>query len=127
MGELEHASQFHILMVEDFAQLRALWTDLLRGWGFRVTAVASADQALEVLESDATVHVLFSDIRIPGRISGLELARWVKQHRPAIGVILQTGSEMRLPADFRVLLKPVDQYKLRLHLQEILSKSYPVK
>lgn len=127
MNELTEAPLFHILMVEDFAKLRVLWAELLQSWGFRVTAVTSADQALQILESGERVDVLFSDIRIPGRMNGLELGRWVRQHKPSIGVILQTGSEIRVPPDLHVLLKPVDQYQLKVHLQEILPGYQPVK
>jgi CheY-like chemotaxis protein len=111
-----------ILLVENHDQLRKLWELLLKSWGLQVTAVVSAEQALEILNSGAPVDVVFSDIRLPGRLSGLDLAQWLRQHRPAIGIILQTGSDERFPREFRVLLKPVDPLELKACLQELLAK-----
>jgi CheY-like chemotaxis protein len=111
-----------ILLVENHDQLRKLWELLLKSWGLQVTAVTSAEEALEILNSGAPVDVVFSDIRLPGRLSGLDLAQWLRQHRPAIGIILQTGSDERFPREFRVLLKPVDPLELKACLQELLAK-----
>jgi CheY-like chemotaxis protein len=122
MSDASMWSSRQILLVENHDQLRKLWELLLKSWGLQVTAVVSAEQALEILNSGAPVDVVFSDIRLPGRLSGLDLAQWLRQHRPAIGIILQTGSDERFPREFRVLLKPVDPLELKACLQELLAK-----
>jgi CheY-like chemotaxis protein len=122
MSDASIWSSRRILLVENYDQLRKLWEQLLKSWGLQVTAVVSAEQALDVLTSGTPVDVVFSDIRLAGRLSGLDLAQWLTQHRPAIGVLLQTGSEERFPREFRVLLKPVDPLELKSCLQELLAK-----
>jgi CheY-like chemotaxis protein len=122
MSDTAMWSSKQILLVENYDQLRKLWEELLKSWGLQVTAVASADQALEILNSGTPVDLVFSDIRLPGRLSGLDLAQWLRQHRPAIRIILQTGSDERFPREFRVLLKPVDPLELKGCLQGMLAK-----
>jgi len=110
-----------VLLVENHDQLRELWERLLKSWGYQVTAIASADDALQILSGGKLVDLLLSDIRLPGRLSGLDLAYWVKQHRPEVAIILQTGSDERFPREFRVLLKPIHPEELKRCLLELLA------
>src|ERR1022692_2570397 len=65
----------HVLLVEDHVQLRKVLKQTLCGEGFRVTTAESADQALSILGRGEAVDILFSDVRMPGRLDGLQLAR----------------------------------------------------
>jgi CheY-like chemotaxis protein len=81
-----------VLIVDDEPAVRALATDILSDAGFDTIAAADADQALHVLTHDVmNVDVLFTDVRMPGAMSGLELARVVKRNWPALRVILTSG------------------------------------
>jgi DNA-binding NtrC family response regulator len=96
----------HILLVEDHDQLRRIIEISLVGAGFRVTTASSGDQARDMLEAGASADLLLSDIRMPGSIDGLQLARWVLTHRPAMAIILQTGFAELKSCEFTVLQKP---------------------
>jgi CheY-like chemotaxis protein len=81
-----------VLIVDDEPAVRALATDILSDAGFDTIAAADANQALHVLTHDMNnVDVLFTDVRMPGAMSGLELARVAKRNWPALRVIVTSG------------------------------------
>ena len=81
-----------VLIVDDEPAVRALATDILSDAGFDTIAAADANQALHLLEKDADhVDVLFTDIRMPGAMGGLDLARVAKRNWPALRVIVTSG------------------------------------
>jgi CheY-like chemotaxis protein len=81
-----------VLIVDDEPAVRALATDLLSDAGFDTIAAADANQALHVLTHDVNnVDVLFTDVRMPGAMSGLELVRVAKRNWPALRVIVTSG------------------------------------
>ena len=112
----------NLLLVENHAPLRSFWIELLADLGFTVTAAESGDQAQAIIQSGLTVDVVFSDIRMPGHLDGLQLAYWVRKHYPRIIILLQTGSLDRLPADFRILRKPFTASDFLANLQAAMSE-----
>jgi CheY-like chemotaxis protein len=99
-----------ILVVEDEAILRMLNAEMLEDAGFRVLEAASADEAVKILEQSPDVRVLFSDVKMPGTMDGIDLARMVHTRWPKIGILLTSG-HMRpnredLPNDGRFVAKP---------------------
>lgn len=100
----------HVLVVEDEAFLREVVAESLQEAGYEVAHVGNGDAGLAVLQSDAPVDVLVSDIRLPG-LSGYELAAAGKSLRPDLKMILMTGYAPSLPPElkpavYRVLQKP---------------------
>jgi len=71
-----------VLIVEDDVQVRWLASEYLRTVGFRVIEAATADEAIAVLSSRTTVHIIFSDINLAGDVSGHDLARWMARIIP---------------------------------------------
>ena len=65
--------------------------DHLKDCGFLVIEACAAEESLEVLEAVPDIALVFSDVRMPGRLNGVGLAGWLAQHRPGIPVILATG------------------------------------
>jgi CheY-like chemotaxis protein len=99
-----------ILLVEDEELLREFAAESLREEGFDVQAVGDGDAGLQVLQSDAPLDLLLSDIRLPG-VSGYELAEAGRKLRPGLKMILMTGYAPRLPTTLElsvhcVLQKP---------------------
>jgi CheY-like chemotaxis protein len=81
-----------VLIVEDDVLVRTAIAEYLRHCGYRVVETASTDEALVVLqEEDIKVDVVFSDVKMPGSMDGFGLAKWVRENRPGVQVIL-TGS-----------------------------------
>ena len=100
-----------LLIAEDDVSVRAMICGFLRDAGFDVTEAGDADEAVAILESSSPFDVLFSDVKMPGSISGRELAHRVESRWPNTEVILTSGyssalSELDGLPKNRVLSKP---------------------
>ncbi|HEY0334582.1 MAG TPA: response regulator [Stenotrophomonas sp.] len=103
-------SPVRILLVEDQDDLRELLTDVLEGMGVEVSTAANGNQAMALLQQGYRCDVLFSDIHMPGTLSGAQLADHVRQALPEATVILASGHPRfqlpPLPAGTLFLQKP---------------------
>lgn len=83
-----------VLVVEDEAAVREIAAAFLQSLGYRVRAVANADEALAALEDDADgFALLFSDVVLGQGMSGVGLAQAVQALRPELPVLLTSGYE----------------------------------
>ena len=91
-----HLVGLQVLLVEDDDAIRNIFERALKNRGLIVTAAASAEPALEALQSAAHFDVLVSDIMMPG-VDGVELARRARLMRPDLVTVLVSGyAEMPL-------------------------------
>ena len=100
-----------ILLAEDEMLIRELAAEDFADVGFDVVATASGDEALAILEADGNFQLLFTDIRMPGRIDGIDLARRGKAIVPGLRVIYATGYEdtrIELSSRERGIRKPYE-------------------
>ncbi|ALM86989.1 histidine kinase [Bordetella sp. N] len=81
----------HVLLVEDDDEVAALVSDMLTQLGFGSTRVASPAAALGALADGRQIDVVFSDIMMPGGMSGLMLARELRTRRSDLPIVLTTG------------------------------------
>lgn len=84
----------HILLVEDDALLRQTITEALRDRGYAVTAAPDGAQALRLLEQtpgDPDFALLFTDIVMPGGVTGVDVAREARKRRASLPVLFATG------------------------------------
>jgi CheY-like chemotaxis protein len=91
--------------------------------GFEAIVVHSAKEALERLTNGHRPKLLFSDIVMPGGISGLELARKVRARYPELPVLLTTGYSEQVGGahGFEVLQKPYEYTSLAHAIGKILK------
>lgn len=80
-----------VLVVEDESLVRLDAVETLRDAGYAVVEAANAEQALAVVARGDALDVLFTDINMPGRMDGLELARRVSRLEPRIRLLLTSG------------------------------------
>jgi DNA-binding response OmpR family regulator len=80
-----------VLVVDDEELVREMAATFLSERGYRVIEASSADEAVGVLDSAKPVDVVFTDLRMPGRLDGIGLARWVRDHRPQTRVLITSG------------------------------------
>ena len=81
-----------VLVAEDVDVIREIVVDFLSEAGHCVIQVADAAQALEVLrESTCSPDLLFTDIKMPGAIDGIELARLASISWPNMKVLITSG------------------------------------
>ena len=99
-----------LLLVEDDDAVAAGVGHMLGDLGYRHVRVASAAEALAMLERDSRFDLVFSDMVMPGDMDGLGLAREIRRRLPTVPVLLTTGfSEAASAATgdaFRLLPKP---------------------
>jgi PAS domain S-box-containing protein len=121
------AARGRLLLVEDDALVRQTVQPALQDAGFDVEVAADAAQALQRLEQRQDIDLVFSDIVMPGDISGIGLAEILRQRYPQIRVLLATGySEHRVAsADIRILAKPYALPALIAAISEELSAAAP--
>jgi DNA-binding NtrC family response regulator len=80
-----------LLLVEDSIDLRWITAEMLRSEGFRVFEATNSADAFALMNSGLAVDLVFSDINMPGADNGYALARWCKDHRPGVPVLLTSG------------------------------------
>ncbi len=100
-----------VLLVEDEELVRMSGADLLDDAGYRVVEAASADEALRVLEADPNaVHILVTDVHMPGSMDGLGLVQAVDRRWPHVRLVVTSGlarySSRDIPDHGRFVPKP---------------------
>jgi two-component system, cell cycle sensor histidine kinase and response regulator CckA len=89
--ELVHAGPSTVLLVEDNAMVRRSIETTLRGMGYKVLAVESGEQCIELLKgSSESVDLLITDVVLP-KIDGKELIKRVRVLKPALAVLYMSG------------------------------------
>ncbi|MEP7240136.1 MAG: PAS domain S-box protein [Devosia sp.] len=116
-----------ILAVEDNPGLRDLVVRQLKQLGYRCFEAADGPSAVAILETQR-IDLLFSDVIMPGGMSGYELGRLARTRWPHIRVLLTSGfPEEKLngnggpPWNMRLLIKPYRKEDLALALREVLA------
>ena len=122
-GTSAEASVGRILIVEDDVLIRAAAAQYLRGAGFEVLEAISVDQALELLRA-GPVQAVFTDVKLPGSRSGLDLLRIVQSEYPKTKVLLTSGvvkaNEVTLEG-VTLLRKPYFLFEVERHLRALLG------
>jgi CheY-like chemotaxis protein len=115
-----------VLVVEDEFLIRFMIADYLAECGFLVLEASTADDALELLET-TPVDVVFSDVNMPGRMDGFDLARWIRANRPRTSILLASGVARKanamaqgLPAE-SLMEKPYDVRHVAEHIQGLVE------
>ena len=115
-----------ILVVEDDPIVAELAIALVTELGYEAVAVSSGREALTQLARDGRFDLVFADVIMPGGITGVELARKVRERLPEMPVLLTTGySESVGPetAEFPLLAKPYDFAGLERTLKGLVRRS----
>ena len=115
-----------VLLVEDDATVLALTQDVLSGLGYQVLSATNAAEALVTLQADPGIDLLFTDVVMPGGVSGLSLARTARELRADLRVLLTSGfvGENRVieGREFPLLDKPYETAVLAATLRKLLDR-----
>ena len=116
-----------ILVVDDEEETRLLFNDLLAKEGYRIHAVSSVSEALDILVSEK-INLLLLDLIMPGR-TGFDLLERVEIDRPELPVIIVSArSDVKSVVKARnkkieaYFVKPVDLDRVRESIYTILRK-----
>ena len=124
---LEHGNAT-ILVVEDDANVREMVVGMLSKFGYRPLVARTGPEALAILQNEASVDLLLSDVVMPAGMSGTELARTAQQLRPGLKILLTSGytgvePELSGLTEFAFIAKPYRGRMLGTKLKEILASN----
>ncbi|MEZ4268540.1 MAG: ATP-binding protein [Myxococcota bacterium] len=118
----------HVLVVEDNPAVRQSTVAVLTVLGYRTTEAPSAEIALRTLASDPSIELLFSDVLLPGGLSGIELLVEARKVRPELPVLLTSGfadaatlSAAGPAAGAHLLDKPFSKSDLARRIHQVLA------
>lgn len=92
--ELPHGEET-VLVVDDEPDLLQLANQFLLELGYRTYTAENASQAMDILNSDAHIDLLFSDIVMQGGVNGYQLAQQAKQLQPDLRLLSSSGFASR--------------------------------
>ena len=123
-GREGNLARGQVLIVEDDLLVAELAAGLMAELGFDSTVVHSSKDALDHLAKSDRPTFVFSDVVMPGGISGIELARKVRTRFPELPILLTTGYSEHAAGNhgFPVLQKPYEMETLVRALRELLPK-----
>jgi PAS domain S-box-containing protein len=114
-----------VLVVEDNPDVRETTLQRVEGLGYVVEEAPNGPEAVKILEKRPDIALVFSDVVMAGGMSGYEVGRWVKEHKPEIKVLLTSGfapevAQNGQEGEFRVLRKPFSRAELARALCDTL-------
>jgi signal transduction histidine kinase len=115
---------YRILMVEDDLLVSSVVVPALESAGHAVHLCATADEAVTHLSRDANFDVLFTDVVMPGKLTGMDLAHWCQSNLPAMGLVVATGyTTQRADDRVQLLRKPYEMGALQAALRAAVAAS----
>jgi PAS domain S-box-containing protein len=115
-----------ILVVEDNAEVAEVTASLVEQLGYRTLRAENATDALNKLQRGDKVHLVFSDVVMPGGMNGIALAQEIGNRYPKIPVLLTSGySDVVQAAESKmaILRKPFQLPALEKSIREALERA----
>lgn len=117
-----------ILIVEDEDEIRLLTKTMLHKKGYTVLEAANSNEALNILQDKANVvHLLFTDIAMPGEMNGVQMAARAQVIKPDIKFLFTTGyakgaiADIELTEKYPVINKPYQPEELIVKVRQALD------
>jgi PAS domain S-box-containing protein len=118
-----------ILVVEDDDDVRTYSVEILRELGYRVVEAHDGPSALRLLERQAGVDLLLTDVVLPGGITGAQVAARARELKPNLKVLFTTGYARnaiihhgRLDKGVRLITKPFGSAELASKVRDVLDE-----
>ncbi|WP_022721876.1 ATP-binding protein [Rhodopseudomonas sp. B29] len=119
-----------VLIVDDEPTVRMLITDVLEDLGYTAIEAADSVGGLKLLQSDARIDLMVTDVGLPGGMNGRQLADAGRQTRPNLNVLFITGfaenallNNGQLEPGMAVLTKPFAVDTLAARIRELINKA----
>jgi CheY-like chemotaxis protein len=124
----EAAQEETILVLEDDDDVRSYSVDSLRELGYRVLEAHDGPSALRLLERQPRVDLLFTDVVLPGGLTGAQVAAQARALRPTLKVLFTTGYARnaiihhgRLDKGVQLIVKPFSFNDLAAKVRDVLD------
>jgi DNA-binding NtrC family response regulator len=113
-----------MLLVEDDPFVRMVTADYFREAGFLVIEALDAAEAIQVM-SQTEIDVVFTDIRMPGEMSGSHLAIWINERHKGLPVLITSGvfAGTRYPLAKNFFPKPYRLDAVHKRVLEVLDEA----
>jgi len=118
-----------VLLVEDEVFIRLANADWLRDAGYAVIEAAGAQEALDIIATGQQLALLATDINMPGKLDGLDLAARFRSDRPGLPVVLLSA---HVPGDYSeladaALSKPFSASQLVAVVEGLIGRPWQTK
>ncbi|QJU60187.1 PAS domain-containing protein [Sphingomonas sp. AP4-R1] len=117
-----------VLVIDDEPTVRMLLTDILDGLGYAALEAADGAAGLKILETDARIDLLITDVGLPGGMNGRQVADAARARRPGLKILFVTGyaenavlSHGHLDPGMHVLTKPFAMDTMSQRITDLLS------
>ncbi|MET0259362.1 MAG: histidine kinase famiy protein, partial [Methylobacterium sp.] len=117
-----------VLVVDDRPEVAETARIILEDFGYRVLVSDSARGAIAIMENDARVDMLFSDLIMPCGMTGVGLARAARECQPRIRILLTTGFAANSLersgigcSEFEIINKPYRRMELVRRVRQVLD------
>jgi signal transduction histidine kinase/DNA-binding response OmpR family regulator len=117
-----------ILVLEDDMNVRAYSSEVLRELGYRILEAPDGQTALHMLEGQTRVDLLFTDVVLPGGMTGAQVAARARELHPALKVLFTTGyarnaivHQGRLDKGVQLITKPFGFNELAIKVRDVLD------
>jgi signal transduction histidine kinase len=118
-GQTWRPPPLRTLLIDDTPEVLSAVGKMCRSVGLRVSPAADAEQALSLLRTGEDFNLLLTDIVLPGRMGGVELARAAHDLLPSLSILYMSGysdteivGRTRLDTDAPLLMKPFSRKQL---------------
>ena len=119
-----------VLLVDDDEIVRATVASMLEDLGYEVLVASTGEEALAILQANAGIDLLFTDVVMPGALNGRKLAERAVEIHPKLKVLFTSGytenaivHNGRLDPGTELLSKPYDRDRLAAKLRRVLDNS----
>ena len=130
MGQSKPFARSIVLVVEDDEDQRSLAATVFEEAGFNVIECASAEAGAAVIDAKrGEIAMIFTDLRLPGRMDGVELAHIAKTKTPTVPVIVTSGGilgKLTKVSDTEVEVEIAQGVKVRVvksMISQVLTKN----
>lgn len=125
MAERDAFDKIGIIVVEDEALIRGELVEAFPHYGFHAFGAEDASAALKILEAEArNVRLVFTDVHLPGPMTGLALGRHIRKTWPWISLLITSGygtpEASHMPEGSRFVLKPYKISKVAELIKDVV-------
>ena len=110
-----------VLLVEGQTLIRLMTAEMLRDKGFEVVEAQHGDEARALLDGPDRFDVLFTSVRMPGMLDGIDVALHARRRHPDIPVLVASGYTAHLVRRLSMLMPAAVFISKPYTLAEILD------
>jgi len=130
IDEAVSRKRFRVLVVDDEERIRQVICELLKDAGLEVIEAASGDEGWTLMQDNADIDLLLTDVRMPGTMNGFDLVAAALAHRPALRTIVMSGyagESIGRPMQADLFLqKPFTLVSILSKIEHLLFRSQPL-